>query len=67
MTEPIALKKNTFNPYLPGLILLFLSVVIAFLCYKEYGISWDEPAQRGAGRVTYNYVTNGDNTPKDLR
>jgi hypothetical protein len=36
-----------------------LIVVILFL-YKDYGISWDEPIQRGIGTAAYNYVTHGD-------
>jgi hypothetical protein len=44
----------------PGVVLLCLSVIVGLLCYKNYGMSWDEPIQRGIGRVTYDYVTNGN-------
>lgn len=48
------------TPYLPGIILFFITVVIALLTYTDYGIGYDESAQREIGRVTYNYVFNGN-------
>jgi len=50
------------NPYLPGIFLFFLSFLIALYCYKDYGISWDEPIQRSMGATSYKYVFNGDKT-----
>lgn len=52
--------KNRFLPYLPGILLFLLTLVIAFLTYKDYGISWDELDQRKIGTLTYNYITSGD-------
>jgi hypothetical protein len=54
-----------FKNYLPGIALLIASLFIGLSCYKDYGISWDEPTQRELGTVTYNYVTNGDTGLKD--
>jgi hypothetical protein len=39
---------------------LLVIVIICVLLYKDYGISWDEPVQRGIGEAAYNYVTTGD-------
>ncbi len=54
--------KQRILPYLPGVALFVIAVVITFLTYKDYGISWDEPFQHNTGRITYEYVTNGDQT-----
>ena len=48
----------------PGLILFSLFVIAGLLCYKDYGIAWDEPTQRGIGNITYNYVFKGDQALK---
>lgn len=48
--------------FLPGLVLLFISIVIALCTYQDYGVAWDEPIQRELGLVNHNYIFNGDNT-----
>ena len=53
-------KKSFAKPYLPGVILFLFSLVIALLCFKDYGVGWDEPIQRDMGEVSYNYVFKGD-------
>ena len=55
--------KNALS-YWPGLILLCASVILALFCYKNIGAGWDENIQREIGRVTYEYVFNGDQTLK---
>jgi Dolichyl-phosphate-mannose-protein mannosyltransferase len=52
--------KSFVTSYWPGAILLVASVLIAWFCFKDYGISWDEPIQREMGEVSYNYAFNGD-------
>ncbi len=44
-----------------GLLLLAL-LVTGFSLYRDYGISWDEPVQRGYGEMVYNYLAEGDET-----
>jgi hypothetical protein len=39
---------------------LLVIVLICIFLYKDYGISWDEPVQRGIGEAAYNYVTTGN-------
>ena len=51
---------DLLRPWWPGIVLLLLSVTVGLFCYADYGMSWDEPAQRGLGMVTYDYVINGD-------
>lgn len=60
MTTPIS-STNT-RQYLPGLLLLLISVIIGLNTYQDYGISWDEPVQREMGEVSYNYVFRNDQT-----
>ncbi len=47
------------TPYLPGILLFLLTLIISLLTYKDYGISWDEDEQREIGRLAYNYVFYG--------
>jgi hypothetical protein len=51
--------KNKLLPYIPGILLFLVALVIACLTYKDYGISWDELDQRKIGTMTYNYITSG--------
>lgn len=46
---------------------LLVLVIIALLLYKDYGISWDEPVQRGIGTAAYNYVEGGDRTYMQIK
>ncbi|HXS35367.1 MAG TPA: phospholipid carrier-dependent glycosyltransferase [Flavipsychrobacter sp.] len=57
--------KSTVPVYTPGIILFILSLLIGVLCFKDYGMSWDEPIQRGIGVISYNYVFKGDSTLKN--
>lgn len=49
-----------------GLILLALSIVVSLFIFKDYGISWDEVAQRKTGTINYNYVFSNDNELLDF-
>ena len=46
--------------YYPGILLFVATVFVGLYVYPDYGMSWDEPDQRGIGNVTYNYVLKGD-------
>lgn len=46
---------SNFKKYL-GLILFFISFLIALMTYSSYGLSWDESVQRHSGYVSFNYV-----------
>lgn len=52
--------KNKYIGYLPGILLFVVALIVAFLTYKDYGISWDELDQRKIGTLTYNYISNGN-------
>jgi hypothetical protein len=43
-----------------GIVLLVLVSVIGLINYDNYGISWDEEAQRQMGIVSYDYVFSGN-------
>ena len=48
------------NPYAPGILLFLVALIIGFIVYKDYGICWDEPLQRGPGILSYEYMFNGN-------
>ena len=52
--------KEKISPYLPGIILFVVAVIIGLLSYQDYGIGWDEPYQRGPGLLNFNYMFHGD-------
>lgn len=52
--------RKRYSQYLPGVILFVLSLIIGLCIYQDYGISYDEPAQREIGLVSYGYVFEGD-------
>ena len=56
-------------PYLPGIIALVLLLIVGMATYKDYGMAWDEPAQRGPGLLSFNYIYHGSQelflTPSD--
>lgn len=35
-------------------------IIVGLLLYKDYGISWDEPVQRGIGNAAYEYAVDGN-------
>ena len=43
-----------------GLILFAITLIIGFLTYDSYGLSWDDPMQRGTGKVNYDYIFHND-------
>jgi len=47
------------NPYLPGIIMFAIALIIGVITYHDYGISWDEPAQRGPGVLSFDYIFHG--------
>ncbi len=51
---------NKVKHYLPGLILLFVFLVIGIVIFNDYGISFDEFVQHNIGEVNYKYVFWGD-------
>ena len=44
---------------IPG-VLIVISISIALVTFKQYGIAWDEPLQRKIGMINYAYVVKGD-------
>ncbi len=51
---------QTTSKYLPGTILFILCVILSLFVYKDYGVAWDEFAQRDMGKVSYDYITTHD-------
>ena len=56
-------------PYLPGILLFVVLLIVGLTTYKDYGMGWDEPAQRGPGLLSFNYIYHGSKelflTPSD--
>ncbi len=52
--------NEKLSPYLPGILLFIFALTISLLTYKDYGIGWDEPTQRGPGLMNFNYMYHGD-------
>jgi hypothetical protein len=50
----------------PAIIFAIL-IIFGLSNYKDYGISWDEPAQRLIGEVSYNYLVHGDQNLKTFK
>ena len=48
-------------PYLPGILLFLLALIVSLITYKEYGMGWDEPTMRGPGLLNFNYMMHGSN------
>ena len=48
------------SQFLPGIILFVLALVISLATYKDYGMGWDEPAQRDPGVMSWNYIYHGN-------
>ena len=54
--------KKFISTYYPGLIILVIAIIAGIFTYQDYGISWDEPAQRLIGTINYNYACGKDAT-----
>jgi len=51
-------KKHKIIVIIFFAVYLFLGIII----FKDYGISWDEPARRENGIITVKYILEGDKT-----
>jgi len=47
------------SPYLPGILLFIIALLVSLFTYKDYGMGWDEPTQRNPGIVSFNYIYHG--------
>jgi len=59
VTIPPRIKANFWvrlTPYFPGIILFIIALIIGLFVFRDYGVSWDEPAQRDPGLLSYNYI-----------
>lgn len=54
--------KNKVAAVLPGILLFLASLILGICVYQDYGVSWDEPAQRLIGQMNYNYVVHGSDS-----
>ncbi len=52
--------KNPVIDYIPGILLFLIALATGIYVHGDYGVGWDEPAQRLIGAVNYNYVFSGD-------
>ena len=48
------------TPYLPGILLFLIALLIGLLTYQDYGISWDEAISRNNGILSFDYIFNND-------
>ena len=55
-------SKSLSTSHWPGIIIFLVTLAIGLSVYQDYGISWDEPIQRGMGSVSYNYVFQNDSS-----
>ena len=53
------LQPYLSNPYLPGILFFLFALVVGLCTYRDYGIAWDEPAQREPAILSYNYIFYG--------
>ncbi len=64
-----SMKSKLSSPYFPGIVLFVFSVLIGLLTYKDYGMAWDEPAQRQPAILSFKYILHGSQelflTPSD--
>jgi hypothetical protein len=51
--------KDKIAPYLPGIIILVVAILIGCFTYQDYGMGWDEPGQRAPAVLSYNYIFHG--------
>jgi len=54
-------NKFLDHPFLPGILMLVVLVIIGLMTNNDYGICWDEFYQRRTAMVTWDYVFNGKN------
>ena len=47
------------NPYAPGIVMFLIAFIVGVVVYKDYGMCWDEPYQRGPGLLSYDFIFNG--------
>ena len=52
--------RNIAASYWPGNIIFLFTLALGLSVYQDYGISWDEPIQRGMGTTSYEYVFHND-------
>ena len=52
--------KKKLSPYLPGLVLFMIALVLGLAVYKDYGMGWDEPLQRDPALLEWNYAIHGN-------
>ena len=56
--------KKKLSPYLPGILLFTVCLLISLFTFKDYGVAWDEQAQEQIGTICYNYIQGTDSTFK---
>jgi hypothetical protein len=52
------------NKHRIAILLFFCTNIIGLIIYKDFGISYDEKAQRNLGLLTYNFVFHGEDSLK---
>jgi tetratricopeptide (TPR) repeat protein len=58
-SKPRSQLWSRLAPYLPGILLFVVFLVVGLFTFKDYGICWDEPYQRAPGLLSYDYIFNG--------
>jgi hypothetical protein len=48
--------------HLPFILLMLIMSLLGMKSYRTYGTQWDEYLQRNMGRVSYNYIANGNDS-----
>ena len=55
-----SMKSKLSSPYLPGILLFLFCLAVGLLTYKDYGMAWDEPAQRAPAILSLKYILHGN-------
>lgn len=54
--------KSIFTPWRTAALFFGVLLALGFNIFQDYGVAWDERAQRSYGLMTWNYVFHGDRT-----
>ena len=48
--------KEKIAPYLPGIVLFMVTLILGIIVYKDYGMAWDERWQRAPALLSWDYI-----------
>lgn len=60
-------KFNRLPEFVYPILIFVVLIIFGLSNYKDYGMSWDEPAQRRIGKISYDYLFNDDQSLKTFK